>query len=120
MKGLLAACGRFEILEAVNGDEALRRAHDDRPHLIVLDLRLPDASGFQILDRLKADDATRDIPVIVNSSMKLDPTASRRLHEQAVSVLDKAMGTREEAVARLRDSLCKAGLDPSLPAAGVP
>jgi signal transduction histidine kinase len=120
IKGLLAACGRFEILEAQDGNEALRRAHHDRPHLIVLDLGLPDVSGFQVLDRLKVDEAIRDIPVIVNTSKRLDPSERRQLDGRAIAVLDKAVGSREEARARLRDSLGKAGLDPSSPISGAP
>ncbi len=120
MKGLLAVCGQWEILEAVSGVEALRRARDDRPDVIVLDLRLPDMSGLQVLDRLESDDRTRGIPVIINTSSILDDIERQILDGRGISILDKAIGSRPEALSRLRSSLEKAGLKPSSPAAEEP
>jgi signal transduction histidine kinase len=120
MKSLLAVCGQFEILEAMSGGEALRRARDDRPHVIVLDLVLPDMSGFLVLDRLKSDDRTRDIPVIINTSSTLDAGERQLLDGRVTSVHHKAIESRSEALSRLRNSLEKAGLSPSSPAAEEP
>ncbi len=113
MKGLLEVCGQFEILEAGSGDEAVRRARDDRPQVIVLDLGLPDISGFQVLDQLHSDDRTRNIPVIISTSSTLDASERQLLANRGISVLDKAIGSRPEALSRLRCSLEKAGLNPS-------
>ena len=53
----------FGVLEARTGQEALQLA-SSRPSLIILDVNLPDMLGFDVCRRLKADPATRDIPVI--------------------------------------------------------
>lgn len=52
----------FTVVTAANGDEALRRARDDRPDLIVLDIMLPDLDGFEVCRRLRG--AGDDTPVI--------------------------------------------------------
>ena len=53
----------FAVVEATDGAEALRRAAD-RPDVIILDVRLPDQSGFEVAYRLKQEPATASIPVI--------------------------------------------------------
>jgi two-component system, cell cycle response regulator DivK len=54
----------FQVAEAQNGHEALEKAFDLRPDLIVMDLSLPGLDGWEATRRLKADDRTRGIPVI--------------------------------------------------------
>jgi twitching motility two-component system response regulator PilH len=57
----------FAVLEASNGFSALRLARRHQPAAIVLDLLLPEVSGQAVLDELKRDPLTRDIPVVVMS-----------------------------------------------------
>lgn len=54
----------YEVLVAVDGAEALQRAHADAPALILMDMSLPVIDGWEATRRLKADPATRRIPVI--------------------------------------------------------
>ena len=54
----------YDIAEAANGIEALDRAHETQPDLIILDLELPGISGDEVTRRLKADASTSHIPVI--------------------------------------------------------
>jgi DNA-binding response OmpR family regulator len=65
----LAGDGR-EVLIAQRGNEALEMARRERPDLITLDVLLPDADGFGVLERLKSDPVTRGIPVIVVSILQ--------------------------------------------------
>ena len=113
LRVLLVTLGAFELIEAASGAEALQRARDERPHVILLDLGLPDMTGFEVLDRLKSDDITRDIPVIVNTSRILDATESRLLEGRTITVLNKDIASSEEVAARLRTSLGKAGWETS-------
>ena len=53
----------FEVVEAANGADALRMAMD-KPDLIVLDVKLPDISGFEVCQIIKADPATDSIPIL--------------------------------------------------------
>ena len=54
----------FEVVEAVNGMEALQRAIDSAPDIILMDLSLPVMDGWEATRRLKADERTRSIPVV--------------------------------------------------------
>jgi two-component system cell cycle response regulator DivK len=63
---LLAA--DFEILEAVDPSRGVNLARKHRPDLIVMDIKLPIMSGFEATRILKADDATRSIPVVLTSA----------------------------------------------------
>jgi CheY-like chemotaxis protein len=60
--GLAHECG-FDCMHAGSAGEALRLAHEFRPHGILLDIGLPDASGLSVLGQLKSDPATRHIPI---------------------------------------------------------
>ncbi len=55
----------YEVITASGGDEAVEHARRVRPHLIILDLEMPDRDGIETCKVLKADAATREIPVII-------------------------------------------------------
>ncbi len=61
---------------AVNGESALRMVHEYRPDAITLDIALPDINGWTVLDRLKANPATRTIPVHVISILPAEQEAA--------------------------------------------
>jgi len=67
--GDLLAVNGYEIRTARNGEAALKQVQDYRPDLILLDILMPGMNGFEVCARLKADDNTRDIPVIFVSSL---------------------------------------------------
>lgn len=54
----------FQVVEAGNGMEALQRALDDKPDIILMDLSLPVMDGWEATRRLKADDRTAHIPIV--------------------------------------------------------
>jgi two-component system cell cycle response regulator DivK len=54
----------FDVIEAGNGVEALERAADSAPDVILMDLSLPVMDGWEATRRLKADKATADIPIV--------------------------------------------------------
>ena len=58
----------YATASAANGQEALEKVRSEAPDLILLDIMMPVMDGFQVLRRLKADETTRDIPVIVISA----------------------------------------------------
>jgi two-component system cell cycle response regulator DivK len=54
----------YDVIEAANGIEALQRAVDDKPDIILMDLSLPVMDGWEATRRLKADERTAGIPVV--------------------------------------------------------
>lgn len=56
---------KYEVLTAVDGPEALQKAREERPDLILLDIMMPKITGYEICRKLKTDPDSRDIPVIL-------------------------------------------------------
>ncbi len=59
----------WDVREAEHGEEGVRFAHQDPPEAILLDIKMPIQDGFQALRALKRSETTRDIPVIMCSSL---------------------------------------------------
>lgn len=57
-----------EVISASNGQEALEKVRDSAPDLVLLDIMMPVMDGFTVLSQLKAEAATRDIPVVLISA----------------------------------------------------
>ncbi len=105
----LLAYTNFTILEAENGREGIRLAGEENPDCIFLDLAMPHMNGFEVIELLKSDRATSNIPVIINTSKVLEEEEKRDLARRTVAILSKDP-SREDAIARSREALLKAGL----------
>ena len=94
----------FTVVTAEDGEEALRLARTEAPDLILLDLLLPKVTGLEVLRTLKAEDATRGIPILVLSNSSREEDVQRVLKLGAVGYLVKANLSLQELgdrVARL-------------------
>ncbi len=100
-----------EIIEAVNGMDGLRAARDEEPDVIVLDLVMPDISGFQVLERLQADSRTSQIPVIISTSRLLDESDRARLGRAAAMLLPKSTFSNGTAARELHRICNEIGLE---------
>ncbi len=94
LRQMLTGSGRLQIQEAETGAEGLRLARSWRPDVVLLDLRLPDIDGFDVIERLSADPVTAEIPVIVCTSSVLSAHQRNRLNH-ARTILSKVTLTRE-------------------------
>ncbi|WP_404789859.1 ATP-binding protein [Altericista sp. CCNU0014] len=99
-----------EILEAKSGREGLAIAQREQLTAIVLDLQMPEMSGFEVLDRLKRDPITQSIPTIVRSSTQLEPETQSSLAKQSIAILSKETTSQTTAIAQFRNALIKGGL----------
>lgn len=91
----------YEVSSAHRGDEAIRMAADLNPDLILLDVMMPDVDGFEVINRLKTDQSTSDIPVIFLSA-KVDPSDKvKALQLGATDFIGKPFD-RAELLARIR------------------
>ena len=70
LRDLLTNAG-FDIVEAVNGEEAIASAQASRPDLILMDIQLPILDGYEATRRIKADPDLKSIPIIVVTSYAL-------------------------------------------------
>jgi signal transduction histidine kinase/CheY-like chemotaxis protein len=73
----------FSVIEAADGAAGLTLAREERPGVIVLDLMMTGMNGFEVLKHLKADPATRTIPVIICTSKTLNEAEKNFLHQLA-------------------------------------
>jgi CheY-like chemotaxis protein len=92
---MLAERPALELLTAVQGRVGLELARKHEPDLILLDLHLPDMPGWQVLGQLKADQATRDTPVVVISADATAPQIKRLLSAGASAYLTKPLDIAE-------------------------
>jgi signal transduction histidine kinase/CheY-like chemotaxis protein len=99
----------YQIIES-GALEAAERARFDRPDLIILDLMMPGRTGFEILDELKADPVTRDIPVVIHTSKTLTAADNFRLSGRHLGLLSKSGKDRREIFEAIRRTLGNAQL----------
>ena len=94
----------YRVSTAASGTEALEAARDEQPALIVLDLMLPELSGFQVLERLRADKILADIPVLMLTARREEPDRVQGLSLGADDYLVKPFSP-QELVLRVRNIL---------------
>ncbi|MGE5353597.1 MAG: ATP-binding protein [Acidobacteriota bacterium] len=99
--------GRFEVIEAENGKSGFEKAVSYKPDMIFLDLIMPDSTGFEILEKLKATPETKDIPVVINTSKDMDESEIVRLNRSAAAVLGKKDISKARMASQVRDILLK-------------
>jgi len=81
----------YKVQEAPGGAEAISIIHADPPNLVVLDLMMPDVDGFAVLENLKMNQLTRDIPVVVVTAKELGKSERERLQQRVQALLQKGL-----------------------------
>ena len=94
----------LEVVSAWTCSEAIERARQDRPDLILLDIDLPDGSGLSVIRTLKDSEETRDIPIICISASEALPDRDGWHHLGEMDFLRKPFDTGE-LIARVRGGL---------------
>jgi CheY-like chemotaxis protein/two-component sensor histidine kinase len=85
----------IEIVSAASGSEALEKLRRDQVDCVVLDLKLPDMSGFEVLETIRDDAELRDVPVVVFTGRELSAEEDATLHTMARSVVVKGVESPE-------------------------
>ena len=67
----------YEVITAYNGKECLEKVHSEHPDLVVLDVMMPEMSGFEVLEALKSNPETERIPVIMLTARAQDADVLR-------------------------------------------
>ena len=104
----------YEVIVARDGDEGIRRAREEHPDLILLDIIMPIKDGFTAAEQLKKDPQLRKIPTLMLTSFSTKGTetsipVSRGFTLEAEDYIDKPVSP-EELLARVEKYLKKAGL----------
>jgi CheY-like chemotaxis protein len=89
LKGVLHQAG-FQVVEAGTGSQAMDQLRGARPALILLDLRMPDMDGFELLRRLREVDEWKSIPVIILSGADLTAQQVLEMNRQMIDYVRKS------------------------------
>ncbi len=88
-----------EVLEAVNGPAGIVLAGERKPDLIILDLLMPVMSGFDVVERLRSDPRTAEIPILIYTSKDLTVAECEQLNRHVQGITSKS--GREQLLAHL-------------------
>ena len=105
IRRILQSQGDFTIFEAGDGKEALLLIEKEKPDLIILDLMMPEMDGFAVIDNLKRNPETANIPVIVASAKELTTDEKGRLEGQIQSLMQKGDFLNDEFLSEVRSLL---------------
>jgi DNA-binding response OmpR family regulator len=97
----------YEMISALDGEIGLRLAKTKKPDLILLDLILPKIHGFEVLKKLKEDDETKGIPVIVLTNLEGIGDVNKAIELGATTYLVKADYSLEEVVEKIKKALAE-------------
>jgi len=97
----------FEVITAVDGEEALELCASERPDLLITDFQMPFLSGLELCRRLRACEPTRDIPAIMLTARGFDLEPHDMADAGIAAVLAKPFSPRE-VLQRVNDLLAGA------------
>ena len=89
------------VLCAYGGEEGVRMAKENEPSLIVLDILMPDLNGFEVIERLRQDEKTRNIPIIILTIKELTKEEFKMLW-QTKAIMMKATFRREDFISEVK------------------
>jgi CheY-like chemotaxis protein len=101
ISGMLAPIG-FTVLRASGGTEGIALAKAQLPEVILLDLMMPDVSGFDVVSALKSEARTRDIPILIVTAKDMTAAEKNQLNGQVTAILAKGSSVRIELLTWLR------------------
>jgi DNA-binding response OmpR family regulator len=97
----------LEVLTADNGEKGLELAEKNIPDVILLDIVLPGINGFEVLDKLKQGEKTKEIPVILLTNLSQKSEVEKGLSKGAVDYLIKAHFMPSEVVDKIKKVIKK-------------
>lgn len=95
----------YQMFSALDGEIGIRLAREEKPDLILLDIILPKKDGFEVLQELKSDEATKNIPVVILTNLEGSTDVERALELGATTYLVKTNYRLEEVVEKVKTIL---------------
>jgi len=105
IRRLLEATGRYQVHEAYSGETGFQKVKQIQPALVVVDLLLPDTPGEMLVERLKNDETTRQIPVVVLTAKDIRAAEREQLLGKIISLFEKANLDRQALVDYVNETL---------------
>jgi signal transduction histidine kinase/CheY-like chemotaxis protein len=101
----------YQVTTAYNSKDAINSIQDFRPDLVVLNLTMPEVSGFDVIEYLKTGRDVKDIPLIVLTHKDLTEKEIDDLNHRIQGILNKGVLTKEDLLKELKDIISKIGED---------
>lgn len=95
----------YEVIPVTDGDEAVKKAKELIPDIILLDLIMPIKNGFEALEEIKSDSKIKDIPVIILSNLGQDTDIKKGRDLGAVDYLIKSDYSMSEVIRKINKHL---------------
>lgn len=97
----------YEVTVAYNSKDAIKSIHDFRPDLIILNLTMPEMSGFDVIEHLKTAEGVRDIPLILLTHKDLTEKEIDDLNGMIQGILNKGVLTKEDLLKEIKETISK-------------
>jgi DNA-binding response OmpR family regulator len=98
----------YQVTTAYNSRDAIKSVQDFRPDLVVLNLTMPEVSGFDVIEYLKTGEGVKDIPLIVLTHEHLTEKEIDNLNGRIQGILNKGVLPKEDLLKELKDTISKA------------
>lgn len=106
-----------DVVAAKDGEEGIKLIEREQPDIVLLDLMMPKLSGLEMLERIKANPATRSVPVVILSNVSGEAEQERALELGAVAYIVKSANDPGRVAAKVREILVASTRDKELPGA---
>jgi len=95
----------FNIIQATNGEEALQKAKETKPNIILLDIMMPKINGFDVLRELKSDAELQSIPVIILTALIQDVDRVQGKKLGAADYIVKSETMPGEVIVKIKNAI---------------
>jgi CheY-like chemotaxis protein len=106
LSGILKPAG-FNVISASGGAEAIDLARSRKPDLVLLDLMMPEVSGFDVVEALRSDPATRQMPIMVLTAKDLTSADKRHLNGQVSMILRRGSTGATDLIVMLHEIIAQ-------------
>lgn len=100
---LVLKMDEYTVITAETGEDGLEKAKAENPDLIFLDIRLPGINGLEVLEALRQDAETKDIPVVILSNLDDEKTVNKGISLGALEYVVKSRITPQDLSKRVKD-----------------
>jgi len=91
------------VLKAIDGVDTIQKINEFHPHLIILDIMMPEMNGFEVLEKIKKDPVSRNIPVMILTALSDTKNRQRGTELGAVEYIVKSEVMPIEVLRRIKD-----------------
>lgn len=101
MSSVLENAG-FDVLRAYSGKAGINLAINNKPDLMILDLMMPEVSGFDVVEKLRTHPTAKGIPIIICSAKDITPEDKKILNGHILAIVQKSSHTKEDLLSSIK------------------